>query len=257
MQPIGAPRQLIASVHIGPEPGGGSGVQRYEVAGNDGLYCVKLQGNRQGLRVLFNDFVSSRFGELIGVPLGEPALVSVSAPLLPQNDPRIPNPVAGVQFGARRFDDGQPDIAALRAADNFRALCAVPVMDTFILRADSRQHLVYPSNGVVGSRRNAAAIFDHGFAFTGSPGWSEASLNAAPVCNVNDDLQMKQAFPQFAEYDPYIGILEGLTTEQITLLINEPPLAEWGVTQQEADALVRWLDNRKHQIRAAFQQYLI
>jgi len=192
----------------------------------------------------------------MGVPLGEPALMTVSEQLLPRNDPRVPNPVAGVQFASRRFGDGQSDQAQLRLAVNFRALCSVPVMDTFILRADGRQHLVYPSSGVVGDPRDSGAIFDQGFAFSGSPNWTSETLRGAQACQVLDDLQMNRSFPQFADYDPFIQALEQLTAQQITTLVNEPPLAEWGVTPQEACELVSWLDRRKAQLRAAFEQHL-
>lgn len=256
MQPLGAPLRLTGSIHLGREPGGGSGVQRYRVNEDQRVYCVKLKGNRQGIRVLFNDFVCSRIGELIGVPLGEPALITISEHLLPKDDGRIPNPLAGIQFACERFEDGQQDLAQLRQTANFRDLCSVPVMDTFVMRADSRQHLCYPSDGIAGHVRDRAAIFDHGFAFNGQPAWTIASLRAAHVCNVLDDLQMKQFFPLLADYEPFVQAAEQLPRQQIEALVNEPPLAEWEIARAEADELIDWLDRRKAHIRGAFEQYL-
>ena len=72
-----------ATKHIGRAPGGGSGAQLYEVAENDNTYVVKLKGTQQGIRNLFNEYVSGRLGELIGVPFGEHVQVEVLDCLYP------------------------------------------------------------------------------------------------------------------------------------------------------------------------------
>lgn len=256
MQPPGQPRVLHATTHIGAEPGGASGVQRYAVAENGDLYCVKLKGNRQGLRALPNEYVSGRIAEILGIPVGETALVTVPEALLPRSDARIPNPIAGTQFGTRRYEDGQTDENQLRTTQNYSEFCGVVVFDTFIARADSRQNLVYPSSGVVGAPRDRGAIFDQGFAFTGQPHWTVASLGAPHNCDVKDELGVKRSFADLAHYEPYLVRLEQLQEVEIRALVQEAPLVEWGVSNEEADALVGWLNYRKALVRGVIETYL-
>lgn len=256
MQAPGQPRVLHATTHLGPEPGGASGVQRYEVTENGNVYCVKLKGNRQGLRALPNEYVSGRIGELLGVPLAETALVVVPDVLLPRSDPRITGAIAGTQFGCLRYTDGQVDENQLRTTQNYSDFCGVVVFDTLIARGDNRQNLVYPSSGIVGDPRDRGAIFDQGFAFTGQPQWTLDTLAAVGNCDVKDELGIKRSFREPGHYEPYLCRLEALSEADIRAIVNEMPLAEWAVTNQEADALVAWIDRRKLLIRTAVENYL-
>jgi len=79
--PPGTPLVLDATQHLGRASGGGSGAQLYKVAGDNATYVVKLKGTNQGIRVLFNEYVSGRIGEIMGVPFGLHALVRVTEAL--------------------------------------------------------------------------------------------------------------------------------------------------------------------------------
>lgn len=256
MRPPGQPLLLNARTHLGAEPSGGSGVQRYEVAENGYTYCVKLKGNLQGIRVLFNDYLSGRIGEVLGIPVAETALILVPDLLLPRSEPRVPNPAPGTQFAARRYEDAQNDQQGLRNVRNFADFCGVTVFDTFIARGDSRQNFVYPSTGVAGDSRDLGAIYDQGHSFTGSPVWDVRSLNLAQDCPVRDDLQMKLHFANIEAYDCYLEKLERLQRAEIEALVHEAPLAEWQVEEVDAAALIDWLDRRKTQVRGAIQNHL-
>ena len=105
-------------------------------------------------------------------------------------------------------------------------------------------------------QRDTGVIFDQGFAFTGSPGWTVATLAANNNCQANNGLGIKNGLGGIANYEPYIAAVEGLTVEQLQLIVNEPPLVEWGVAPEEAAALVNWLNVRKGQVRAAIQAYI-
>ena|SRR3984893_4306726 len=225
-RPPGTVLRLTAKEHLGPAPGGGSGAQLYKVMEEECTHVVKFKGTNQGIRILFNEYVSGRLGELIGVPFGDHALIDVSDFLHPPaGTPNIRDRIPGIQFSTTYFQDGQTDRAQLRGAVNFRShFPGVPVFDTFIARGDSRQYVVYSGsqNGV----RDTGAIFDQGFAFTGSPVWTGPSLDADNNCVANDPLGLKGDIGGFADYDPFIQRVELLTPAELREVVYEAPLAE-------------------------------
>ncbi len=130
------------------------------------------------------------------------------------------------------------------------------MFDTFIARGNSRQNILYPSDGIPGSPRDRAAIFDQGFAFTGGPNWTVGTLRNAQDCQPKDDLGIKRRFGTLDAYEPYLQRLEALSQEDIRLVVHEAPLEEWQVSEEEAGFLVNWLDQRKTLVRAALEGYL-
>lgn len=247
---------LTANRHIGPLPGGGSGGQLYEVAENSSAYAVKLKGNAQTTRVLFNEYVCGRIGELLGVPFGEHALIQVTAALLPGGAGGQLE--GGNQCGTVYFPNAQTDLSQLRQASNGSTFAAVLVFDTFIALRDGRQTCVYPCDGNPNGARDVGAIFDQGHALRGSPAWTEQDLQADNTCVVVDaNLGLKQWFPNLPQYEPYLGCLEVLTRNHFQNLVNEAPLAEWGVTPQEAISVIDWLNRRKTLVRGAIAAYLV
>lgn len=249
---------LHASKHLGRAPGGGSGAQLYQVAENDNIYLIKLKGNNQGIRVLFNEYVSGRLGELMGVPFGEHVLVEVSDavhPVAAAAGVRTREP--GTQFGTLYFENAQSDLAQLRQAQNFDRFPSVLVFDTFIARGNSRQYAVYPSNKQSDGAKDMGTIFDQGFAFTGTPNWDVAGLQGPQNCTANNgNLPLRQWFPTLDAYEPYIRYVEQLSGDEIGQIVHEPPLTEWQVSEEEADAVVDWLDSRKMLVREAIETFL-
>lgn len=256
-RPAGNPLTHNATQHLGRAPGGGSGAQLYKVAEDDCIYVVKLKGSAQGIRILFNEYVSGRIGEIIGVPFGPHAIVVVPEALLPAaGEPNINARMPGAQFGTEYFEHGQADLLQLRQAGNFPEFASVVVFDTFIARGNGRQYLVYPSSGTPDGARDTGAIFDQGFSFTGTPNWTVAALNADHNCVANNGLGLKNHLRSITAYDPYIGRVESLTAGDLEAIVREAPLAEWQVSEEEVQAVAAWLERRKGLVRSAIRDYL-
>ena len=259
-QPFPAPGNTLiyhATKHIGRAPGGGSGAQLYEVAENDNTYVVKLKGTQQGIRILFNEYVSGRLGELIGVPFGEHVQVEVLDSLYPPpGEPNIRAREPGIQFGTLYYEHAQTDLAQLKQARNFDSFPSVLVFDTFIERGNRRQYLVYPSTGQADGVKDLGAVFDQGYAFTGAPQRADQLQTVQNCVANNGNLPMKQWFPTIDAYEPCLKRVEALSTDEIRNIIHEPPLADWQVSGEEVDALVEWLDRRKSLVQQAIENYL-
>lgn len=248
---------MTAIQHLGRAPGGASGAQIYKVAECEELFVVKLKGTAQGIRVLYNEYVSGRIGEFLEVPFGEHALVDVPEALHPPPGERnISQRLPGIQFGTVYYNNAQRDESQLRKAKNFGNFPSVLVFDTFIARGDSRQFGVHSSSGTDNGHRDTGVIFDQGFAFTGSPNWEAEKLNADNNCTANNGLQLKKDYSQFQHYEPYIEKVEKMTLDDLRAIANEPPLSEWKVSPEQAEAVACWLDRRRGLVRQAVQNYL-
>jgi hypothetical protein len=256
MRPAGQAVTLNAKEHLPSDHlGGGSSTQLYTVTENDNTYCVKFKGNPQGTRILFNEYLCGRIGEFLQLPMSEAVMVNVGDALIPRHSPRLPNPFPGTQFGTRFHIDGQTDQTALRASNNFGQFCGVVVYDTFINNTDSRQYLVYPANGVPGTARDTAAIFDQGHALGHL--WTVASLaQTQDQLLVRDTLNIKGDYGEHGPYEVYLGRLEAIPRDVFEGVVQEAPLHEWDITQDEGNAIVGWLDHRKVLVRAAIAAYL-
>jgi hypothetical protein len=242
---------LTANKHVGAAPGGGSGAQLYGVVENQSTYVVKLKGNNQTTRVLCNEYLCGRVGELLGVPFGEHALVNVDTGLLPGGGVQ-----PGTQCGTVYFPNAQTDLNQLRQAVNGVTFPSVLVFDAFIALRDSRQFLVYPSSGDSRGPRDMGAIYDQGHALTGSPGWTAQGLANDNLCTVADQLGLKQWFGAIQSYEPYLSCIEALGRSHFEQLVNEAPLAEWGVSNEEAVAVTDWLYRRRVMVRQAIAGHL-
>jgi len=252
-RPPGDPILINATIHLGKAPGGGSSAQFYKA--DDGkLYLVKLKGNGQGIRVLANEYICGRLGELIGVPCGEHLLINVGDALHPPNG--IPQISQGIHFATTFYDHAQSDSMQLRHTTNFSAFPSVVVFDTFIALKDSRQHLTYPSSGDPNGAKDIGVIIDQGHALTGNPSWDLSTLNANPDCNILDGLGLKPDFPAISFYEPYLHRVEAISKDEMRALVNEAPLQEWQVSQQEAEGLVEWFETRKTRLRPAIEAFL-
>src|SRR5258708_5514404 len=198
-RPAGVPLQLTAKEHLGEAPGGSSGAQLYRVVENADTYVVKFKGSAQGIRILFNEYVSGRLGELIDVPFGDHALVEVRDSLHPPNGTRnIAQRLPGTQFGTTFYENGQTDLQQLKRARNFTShFPGVIVFDTFIDRGASRQYVVYPGPQSQNGERDTGIIFDQGHALT-----------RAPACVSNDFLGLRPDLNRMANYAAIINAVE-------------------------------------------------
>jgi hypothetical protein len=108
-------RTLYAQQHIRRMRGGSQ--SQFMRASDGHYYIIKLQGNPQHTRVLANEFIASRLGRYLGLPMPEVAVIYVSDWLI-ENTPDLRFDVAGLatpcrsglQFGSRYVADPETDM---------------------------------------------------------------------------------------------------------------------------------------------------
>jgi hypothetical protein len=164
-----------------PAPDGGSQAQIFRLA-DDRIAVVKFVENQQGPRVLFNEFVSCRLAEKLGLPINRAVMVRVEASTLtiPKRDGKCPAAFsADIHCGLIRYPDAaktDPASELFKRTKNAAELHSVLVFEQLVARGDGRQLLVYPAT----APEQSFAAYDYGFAFGGTPMWTEASVKASP-----------------------------------------------------------------------------
>jgi hypothetical protein len=231
-----------------PAPDGGSQAQIFRLA--DGrTVLVKFAENNQGARVLFNEFVSCRLAEKLGLPINRSVLVRVEAAVLTRCPPTFR---AGVHCGLVRFPNAaktDPSSDLFKRTKNTAELHSVLVFEQLVARGDSRQLLVYPATDPDPS----FAAYDYGHAFGGNPVWAEdavRSLQPAPTLPAADALGAA-----YADGQPQKGIIDrlrGLTRTDVEAVIAALSLPRWGVSPAEGEAIAQAIPKRASALTMAY-----
>jgi hypothetical protein len=145
-------------------------------ASDNGFYVVKFQNNPQDIRILANEYLATRLGQALGLPMPEVRIIEVSVWLI-QNSPDLKIDLgtksvpcaSGLQFGSRYIADPLetavfdylPETMLNRIA-NRQDFARVLVFDKWSGNSDGRQAVFVKQSQ---ERRYRAAFIDQGFCF--------------------------------------------------------------------------------------------
>jgi len=191
-------------------------------------------------RALVNDHIVAHLGYVLGAPVGEPWFVDVPAELVAA-EPQIQHFTPGIGHGTLFIDRctdregvGHVDVPANRARFALLALLYGWALanDHQLIYTTEPPYLVYS--------------VDHGHFLPGSANWVVADLNAAPRAIPDPVLvqgcgltptELRQASWALLQ-TPIRGIIDAVAS----------PLDEWGITEADRLALVRFLVRRRAQL---------
>ncbi len=235
----------------------GSGSKAQLILFDDGHeYVVKFKGNQQGPRVLANELVASRLAVLLGVPVVEFEIVRVPQAFIDAEPDMARYPfVGGLQFGSRFYENAfaNPTKSMMAKLNNPQLFGLIIVFDHLINNWDRANHgdnVLYIRNDP-----DCLLLIDHGHAFQG-PEWTVEVLRstALPVeplfgffYRFLADLMEGDVFSE------PLARIESLQREQIESLFSDIPL-QWGIYEEEQDALVDFLMVRKDFVRTAITE---
>lgn len=245
------PPRLDVSEHLRPMEQGGSGSQLIRAV--DGkAYVTKFHNTSQGSKILANEYMVAEIGRLIGAPVPEIAILEVPQEFIEAASIEVNNETAasGLQFGSAYATDedgktaNKPTQSHLSDFVNKHAIPATIGLDTLVLNDDvGPKHVVFHSEGE-GYRFWA---IDHGHCLGQEDPWS--SLDATQnemVVRMDEFLDEVQGPDSFE--DVISSIEDDLTGTAIRDIGSEMPLEEWGVTEDELDALARFIEQRKETV---------
>ena len=199
-----------------------------------GKFVAKGTRNSQGLVA---EYVAARIGQLLEAPVGDVTLVEVPAAL--RTSPPVSDMGAGLAH-ATRYIENLTDREAIAYADvpgnrgRFGRLCALYSM----CGATDHQVFYTTSDKLVHS-------LDHGHFFHGGPNWTTASLNGAPVANV--DPWFAGAGLTNVELADAKAKLASISDQDIEDILNGPP-PEWPFPADARAALSTYLKSRRDRL---------
>ena len=247
------------------------GAQAHLLEGGDGyFYVTKFRENPQHVRILVNEWISSRLLEYLRIAAPKVAIVELDEPFLArEQDVKIrlvtrEMPVsAGWHFGSRF--PGNPDRDAvydylpdslLGQVQNLRHFLGVFAFDKWAANSDSRQSIFVrqrirewleepdlPSRGSSPLAKGFIALMiDHGYAFDG-PHWE---FNDSPMQGFYFRPMVYQGVRKLDDFEPWLTRIREAPAELFDGILRDLP-RQWlpGGDDAPAERLVEQLYRRR------------
>jgi hypothetical protein len=234
------------------------GSQSHLMRASDGnYYVVKFTNNAQCKRILANEFIGSRLGQMLGLPMPEARVIEVSEWLI-QHTPELciesvgmkipcrPGQHLALRYAADPFThnifDYVPESLAPRIF-NIKDFPRILVLDKWSCNCDGRQ-------AVFAKRANYryyhVTFIDQGYYFNAGE-WTFPDLALHGVYYRN---YVYQHVKSWNDFEPALSRAESMTTEQLTELADGIPV-EWWAKQHtlELNCLFADLFQRRSKIR--------
>lgn len=226
----------------------GGGAQSHLLRCDDGnYYVVKFQNNPQHTRVLANEWLGTRLGSLIGLPMPDVSVVHVDPWLLEHSlDMRIElcgqkTPFApGLSFGSRyaispaegQVYDYLPE-SMTSTVRNLKDFAGVLALDKWTCNADGRQAAFWKKSR---ERRFTATFIDQGYCFNAG----EWDFEDAPLRGVFGRNDVYTSVTGWESFEPWVSRIETLPEALLREQAEQVP-PEW--YEGDTGALERLLHN--------------
>lgn len=235
---------LRAQQHIRRMRGG---AQSHLMRASDGAYyVVKFQNNPQHARVLANEFLASRIGRCLGLPMPEVQVIEISDWLI-QNTPELHIEIAGHnvpcssgrQLACRYVADPECDTvfdylpeSMSGMINNLHLFAVVLILDKWTCNADGRQAVfTRPSQ----YRRWSAWFIDQGYCFNAG-NWDFPDMALRGVYYRN---YVYRHVTGWNDFEPALSLAEQVEAHQLWECACDMP-KEW--YQEDSNGLRRLVD---------------
>jgi hypothetical protein len=223
------------------------------------FYVTKFQNNPQATRILANEYLATRLGQAVGLPMPEVAVIEVSEWLI-QNSPELkidlgtgPVPCSsGLQLGSRYVADPLEEIVfdylpetMLARIANWRDFPSVLVFDKWTGNSDGRQAVFVKQPK---ERRYRAIFIDQGYCFNaGEWNFQDSPLRGAFARN-----SVYERVAGWKAFEPTLSRIEQIDQSEIWNVAQGIP-PQW--YEHDSEALSRLIESL-HQ-RRSLVRYLI
>lgn len=222
-------------------------------ASNNQYYVVKFRNNPQDVRILVNEYLGTKLGILLGLPMPEVGIINVPESLIAESPElkiedavrRIPC-ASGLQFGSRYVvDPHQTPVfdylpeSMFHKVENWRDFHRMLAFDKWTGNSDGRQAVfVKPPK----AHKYRAVFIDQGYCFNAS----EWNFPDFPLRGVFARNSVYENVTGWDSFEPVLSRIEQIELSDIWAIVREIP-GEW--YRNDADALSR-LAETLHQRRA-------
>lgn len=233
------------------------GAQSHLMRCDDGrYYVVKFQNNPQHTRVLANDWLGTRLGRLIGLPMPDVSVVDVD-PWLVEHTPELRMELcghrmlftAGLSFGSQYVispTEGQvydylPEtmIATVR---NLRDFAGALALDKWTCNANGRQAAFWKK---ARERKFTASFIDQGYCFNAG----EWNFPDAPLRGVFGRNDVYACITGWDSFEPWLRKIENFPESSLWPLAEEIPPEWYGSDVDAIQHLFTRLLERRGRVR--------
>ncbi|HZU31284.1 MAG TPA: HipA family kinase [Candidatus Angelobacter sp.] len=241
------PTECVSAVqHIRKMRGG---AQAHLLRASDNHYYVtKFRNNPQAVRILANEYLASKLGTYLGLPMAEVAIVSVPEWLI-ANSPELKIDLggyysvpcaSGLQFGSRYVTDPLgatvfdylPE-SMLKRVRNLKDFTRALAFDKWTGNADGRQAVFTKT---ANKRFYHAVFIDHGYCFNAG----EWDFPDSPLRGVYARNHVYADVRGWNDFEPALSRIEDIDAAQIWNIAREIP-EEW--CQSHAEGLELLIDS--------------
>jgi hypothetical protein len=225
-------------------------------ASDDHFYVTKFRNNPQHTRILFNEYLATKLGMLLGLPMPEVRIIYVSewlvlnSPELKIDQGGFSVPCAsGLQFASRYVADPlessvydylpESMLSRVRNRQDFPRVLA---FDKWTGNADGRQAVF---SKAANKRFYKASFIDQGYCFNaGEWDFSDSPLRGAFARN-----SVYESVTGWDSFEPTLSRIEDIDAAEIWTIVREIP-AEWYQNNDEAlSRLITLLHQRCASVR--------
>jgi hypothetical protein len=236
------------------------GSQSQLMRASDGNYYItKFQCNPQHTRVLANEFIASRLGHYLGLPMPEVAVLYVSDWLI-ENTPELRFDMAGLatpcrsglQLGSRYVSDPErdmvfdylPEALMLERTRNMQDFARVLVLDKWAGNADGRQ-VIFTKPAT--ARKYSATFIDQGYCFNAG----EWNFPDSPLRGTHARNCVYQQVTGWDSFEPVLSRAEQMDSAELWALTEGLPDEWWSRYGSASDLsrLIETLHKRRSSIR--------
>ena len=231
------------------------GAQSHLMRASDGhYYVVKFQNNPQHLRVLANELLATKLGELLGLPVPQVEVVAVG-PWLVDHTPElrielvhgVVSCVPGLQCGSRYVVPPAEGIVydflpehLLERVRNLDAFAGALILDKWTCNADGRQAAFWKR---ARERKWTATFIDQGYCFNAG----EWSFPDSPLRGVYGRNEVYRGITSWNSFEPWLSRLQELDEQRLWQVAEAVPPTWYGETC-DMERLIEQLIKRRNRV---------
>jgi hypothetical protein len=231
------------------------GAQSHLMRASDGhYYVVKFQNNPQHLRVLANELLATKLGELLGLPVPQVEVVQVGAWLI-EHTPELRielvhgtvSCVPGLQCGSRFVvPPSQGEVQEflsdwiLDRLRNPEAFAGALILDKWTCNADGRQAAYWKKSR---ERKWTVTFIDQGYCFNAG----EWTFPDSPLRGVYARNEVYRGVTGWNSFEPWLSRLQELDEQKLWQVAETVPPTWYGETC-DMERLIEQLIKRRNRV---------
>ncbi|MDT8068665.1 MAG: phosphatidylinositol kinase [Terriglobia bacterium] len=231
------------------------GAQGHLMRASDGhYYVVKFQNNPQHLRVLANELLATKLGELLGLPVPQVEVVNVDSWLI-EHTPELRielvhgviSCVPGLQCGSRYVVPPAEGVVydylpenLLERVRNLEAFAGALILDKWTCNADGRQAAFWKKSR---ERKFTVSFIDQGYCFNAG----EWTFPDSPLRGVYARNDVYRGITGWNSFEPWLSRLQELDEQKLWRVAETVPPAWYGDTC-DMERLIEQLLKRRNRV---------